>query len=94
MCYFIELSFGTFGNQCTCRYPPLLFVGMCATSCGNLAFVLRSRLVGWAWPAPGGGLNGPCAAISLRARFGTGRREAEEQCYLPVWASALTQQCV
>ena len=94
MCYFIELSFGTFGNQCTCHCPPLFFVGMCATSCGNLAFVLRSRLVGWAWPAPGGGKNDLCAAFSLRARFGADCGEAEEQCYLSAWASALTQLSV
>ena len=64
--------------------PPssIIRVGVRATICGNMLFVIQSRLVGWAWPAPGGGKNDPCAAFLLRARFGAGWREAEEQCYL------------
>ena len=73
---------------------------MRATFCGKLAFCdpVPFGGVGVAgtgtWPAPGGGKNDPCAAFSLRARFGADWGEAEEQCFLSAWASALTQLSV
>ena len=67
---------------------------MRATICGNLAFCDPVPFGGVGVAGTGRGENDPCAAFSLRARFGAGWREAEEQCYFSAWASALTQLSV
>ena len=67
---------------------------MRATFCGKLAFCDPVPFGGVGVAGTGRGENDPCAAFSLRARFGADCGEAEEQCYLSAWASALTQLSV
>ena len=67
---------------------------MRATFSGKLAFCDPVPFGGVGVAGTGRGENDPCAAFSLRARFGADWGEAEEQCFLSAWASALTQLSV
>ena len=67
---------------------------MRATFCGKLAFCDPVPFGGVGVAGTGRGENDPCAAFLLGARFGADWGEAEEQCFLSAWASALTQLSV